>query len=74
MQQLKFGFRIATNWTKYESKISIDTRNPYLDSFQEENRLFVLLCENNDDRESHRDGQMDRIFLISQENWHENIW
>ena len=55
MQQLKFGFRIATNWNKYESKTSIDTRNPYLDSFQGENRLFVLLCENNDDGESHRD-------------------
>ena len=44
LQQLKFGFKIAINWNKYESKASIQTRNPYLDIFQGVNRLFVLLC------------------------------
>ena len=55
LQQLKFGFKIAINWNKYESKTSIETRNPYLDFFQGVNRLFILLCEGNDDKESHRE-------------------
>ena len=55
MQQLKFGFKIAINWNKYESKTSIETRNPYLDFLQGVNRLFILLCEGNDDKESHRE-------------------
>ena len=45
-QQLKSGFkRIIINWKKYQSKVSREKQNQYLDylndpSFQEANRLY----------------------------------
>ena len=47
LQQLKPGFKTTNNWNKYQSKISTETQNQYLDfltdpSFQGVNRLFVL--------------------------------
>ena len=46
LQQLKSGFKILVNWNKNQSKITMQTQNPYLDflidpSFQ----LFLLLLE-----------------------------
>lgn len=29
--QLKIGFKIMSNWKKYQSKVSIEGRNQYLD-------------------------------------------
>ena len=31
LQQLKLGFKRGTNWNKYQSKATIQTRNQYLD-------------------------------------------
>ena len=31
LQQLKLGFKRATNWNKYQSKATIQTRHQYLD-------------------------------------------
>ena len=59
MQQLKSGFKRTINWNKYQSKVTIQAPNPYLDylidlSFQGVNRLFVLSFEDNTDRTVHR--------------------
>ena len=58
LQQLKSGFKRPVNWNKYQSKISTEAQNQYLDflidsSFQRVNRLFVLSFENENDRTSH---------------------
>ena len=47
------------NWNRYEPKTTIQVQNRYLDflidpSFQGINRLFVLLCKDDDGRESHK--------------------
>ena len=52
LQQLKSGFKRTINWNKYQSNVSIERPNEYLDylidrSFQEGNTLFVLSFENN---------------------------
>ena len=46
------------NWKKYQSKISMQAQNPYLNylidlHFQAENRLTVLSFENGTDRIGH---------------------
>ena len=51
LEQLKPGFKRTINWNKYQSNVSIERQNQYLDylidpSFQEVNRLFVLSFEN----------------------------
>ena len=56
--QLKSGFKRTINWNKYQSKVSAEAQNPYLDylvdpSFQEVNRLFALLFEKNEDTTTH---------------------
>ena len=58
LQQLKSDFKRTINLNKYESKVSIQAPDPYLDflidpSFQEINRFFVLSFENQDDRTVH---------------------
>ena len=57
-EQLKSCFKRTINWNKYESEVSIEAPNPYLNylinpSFQEVNRLFVLSYENIEDRTGH---------------------
>ena len=59
LQQLKSGFKHTFIWSKYQSRVSTPTRNPYLDylvdpSFQGVNRLFVSSFENNVHRKSHK--------------------
>ena len=46
LEQLKSGFKTTINWNKYQSKVTIQAPNPYLDYltdpiFQGVNRLFV---------------------------------
>ena len=58
LQQFKKSFERTINWKKYQSKVSIQAPNPYLDflidpSFQGVNRLFVLLFEHKDERTVH---------------------
>ena len=58
MQQLASGFKRIIKQNKYQSKITIQVANPYLDylidpSFQGVNRLFVLSFENNTNRTVH---------------------
>ena len=53
--KLKSGFKRTNNWNKYQSKITTQATNQYLDdlinpSFQGVNRLFVLSYENINDR------------------------
>ena len=52
---MKSGFKRTINWNKYQSKISSERQNLYLDflidpSFQGVYILFVLLFENEEDR------------------------
>ena len=47
LEQLKFGFKRTINWNKYQSKISTERPNQYLDylidrSFQGVNRLLCF--------------------------------
>ena len=58
LQQLKSGFKRTINWNKYQTKVSTQRQNQYLDflidpSFQGVNRLFVLSFENEGDRKVH---------------------
>ena len=46
LQQLKSGFKTTVDWKKYQSKVTIQKQNQYLDylkdpSLQGVNRLFV---------------------------------
>ena len=55
LQQLKPGFKRTINWSKYQSAVTIQAPNLYLDnlsnpSFQGVNRLFLLFFENTKDR------------------------
>ena len=55
MPQLKPGFKRTINWNKYQSNVTIQARNPYVDylidpSFQGVNLFFVLSFENAADR------------------------
>ena len=59
MNQLESGFKKRINWNKYQSKITEQTKNPYLDflidpSFQGVNRLLVLSSEDKDVWESYK--------------------
>ena len=58
LQQLKSGFKRVISWNKYLSKPELLAQNPDLNhlvepSFQEVNRLFVLVFENDAQRTSH---------------------
>ena len=58
LQQVKSGLKITINGNKYQSKISTEAQNQYLDflinpRFQGVNRLLVLSFENKNDRTSH---------------------
>ena len=55
LPQLKSDFKRTMNWNKYQSKVTKQVRNPYLDyltgpRFQGVNKLFVLSLENTTDR------------------------
>ena len=60
MKQLESGFKRTINWNKYQSKLTGQTQNRYLDylidpSFQGvKSTLFDLLFENKSDRIAHR--------------------
>ena len=73
LQQLKSGFRRTINWKKYQSKVVIKIKEPYLgyevdQSFQGINILFVVSFENNDDRKART-----RYFLSKAETKDYNI-
>ena len=58
LHQLNPGFKRSINWNKYQTKVSTEGQNQYLDfliepSFQGVNRRFVLSFENEDDRKVH---------------------
>ena len=64
---MKSGFKRTINWNKYKPKVSTEKPNQHLDfvivaSFQEVNRLFVLLFEN----EAHRTSDK-RYYLPTRE-------
>ena len=59
LEQLKSGFKRTINRNKYQTKISTEIQNQYLDflnnpSFQGVNRLFVLPFENEAQRTSYK--------------------
>ena len=48
LRQLKSGFKSKINWNKYQSKVTTQASNQYLDylidpSFQGVNRIFVMI-------------------------------
>ena len=54
LQQSKSGFKRTITWNKYQTKVSSESRNQYLNflidpSFQGVNRLFILSFENEQD-------------------------
>ena len=58
LQQLKSGFKRTINWNKYQSKVSVEAQNQYLDfqadpNFQRVQRLLVLSYESNAVRTSY---------------------
>ena len=58
MKQLESGFKRTINSNKYQSKLTEQAQNRYLDylidpSFHGVNRIFVLLFENRTDRKVH---------------------
>ena len=58
LQKLKLGSKRTVNRNKYESKISTEAQNQYLDylidpRFQGVNRLFLLSFQNEADRKGH---------------------
>ena len=68
LEQLKSGFKTTINWNKYQSKISTERQNQYLDllidpHFQVANRPFVLSFENEDDRNVHRGYYLPKVKL-----------
>ena len=59
LEKLKSGLKRTINWNKYQSKISTERQNQYLDdlidpSFQRVNRLFVLSFEDEEQRKSYK--------------------
>ena len=57
LKQLELGFKRTISSNKYQSKITEHAQNRYLDflinpSFEEFNRLFLLIFENKDVRKS----------------------
>ena len=81
LQQSKSGFKRTFNWKNYQSKVSIQAPDRYLDfwidpNFQGVNRLFTFLFENKDDQTVHtkyylttvemKDVMIDRKIVIDQ--------
>ena len=65
--KLKSGFERTIKWNRYQSKVSTEIRNQYLDylfgpNFHRINRLFILSFENNAHRTSYN-----RYFLLTVE-------
>ena len=59
LKELKSGFKKTMNWNKYQSKVSTERLNRYLNrlidpSFQGLNRLFVLSFEDNAHQASYK--------------------
>ena len=58
LKKLKSGFERTINWIKYQSKVSLERQNQYLDflidpSFQGVNRPCFLSFKSEEDRETH---------------------
>ena len=73
LQQSKLGLKRTINLTKYQSKVTVQERSPYLDyliepSIQRVNRNFVSSFENTNDRISYR-----RYFLPQVETKSYNV-
>ena len=67
LEQLKSGFKRTINWNKYQSKISTQRPNQYLDylidpSFQAVNIFFVLSLKGETQRTSYK-----RYYLLTVE-------
>ena len=68
LQQLKSGFKRTISWNKYQSKISTEAQNQYLDflinlSFQGINKIFVLSFENENSRTSYSKYYLPKVEL-----------
>ena len=67
LEQLKSGFKRTVNWNEYQSNVTTQKQNQYLDylidpSFQGVNRLFGLSYEDNPHRKNYK-----RFFLPMEE-------
>ena len=70
MKQLESGFKRTINSNKYQSKLTEQAQNRYLDylidpSFHGVNRIFVLLFENRTDRKVHTGYFLPKIWKIA---------
>ena len=59
LEQLEFGFKRKINWNKYQTKVSTERKNQYLNflidpSFWGVNRLFALPFKNETQRTSYK--------------------
>ena len=59
LEPLKSGFKRTTNWNQYQTKVSIERQNQYVDflidpSFEGVNRFFVLSFENETQQTSYK--------------------
>ena len=66
LKQLKSSFKRTINWNKYQSKVSTQIQNQYLDFlidpiFQGVNWLFVLFFENEENRKVHKGYYLPRV-------------
>ena len=73
LQQLRSGYKRTTNWNKYQTKVSTERVNRYLDflidpSFQGKNRLFILPFEEEAQRTSYK-----RYYLPTKEIKSNNV-
>ena len=66
LQQLKSSFQRTINWNKYQSKVSVETPQQYLDylidpSFQGINNLFILSFKKSTDRTAHTEHYLPKV-------------
>ena len=70
LKQLESGFKRTINSNKYQSKLTEQAQNRYLDylidpNFHGVNRIFVLLFENRTDRKVHTGYYLPKIRKIA---------
>ena len=79
LQILNSGFTRTINWNKYQTKVSTERQNHYLDflidsSFQGVNRLFVLSSENKGDKKVHKGYYLAKVEIKDYDRWGKSFW
>ena len=79
IQKLSSGFTRTINWNKYQTKVSTERQNHYLDflidsSFQGVNRLFVLSSENKGDKKVQKGYYLAKVEIKDYDRWGKSFW